>query len=1365
MIDRFTRWPEVVPLANTSADTNPDHRHHRLRSEVPERPVVRTHHRARYDVGTGVSVPPTNERNGRKRWIDALPLALLGIRSSVKEDLRHAPAELVYGSPLRLPGVFFTETLPSNAAALSDHLRILFDSIRPTLTRTAPSRKWFVSKELKKCTHVFVQNDAPRPPLSPTYDGPYLVLSRAGKTITILCQNKSRTISLDRVKPAFLDSADAPQVQNTQLVHHEASRRDVAASRSHNRSKSYHDFIWGKAVLWNHSYYLSTCGVSCLVDQVDLVVENVVLEIPSYGLRKIQQRFEDLRRENFSLKVSLSYAQLKLQELGATDVYFNRAESFDDFSAVKKQLAEKEIAFAKARKEWNEEIQIRDEKIMSLREKQRTAERVYQEAEILKTKCEKLKEEKEVYERMLKELQLSYDILLEQLKAANDSVCDDDGSGSMVLMSKKEAIILDLKTTIAHLEAELDEKCNKLKQYANIDMETLENCVKNYKINYLKKAAFPEIEPEFQSKLRQVYDRTKHLYSRLKSSAAALNAVRMKLANANGNELSNIAGLSALNEDILENMNATAAFISLLEGNSFSQSLINGGDGGGGTDNMFLHIVEVEEEVKQLRQHLDARDKHIEELDGLLKSRQKIIDSLNLELDAFLLKKESSVDKAVETEVVIKATEDKGVLCKLSFDPTSFDWPNSVTERCDWLPNFSCNFIQMLDLFAQITQRNDISDSKRDEYVGNLLTNMCETVLPLISQKNATHSTNGVDDDEEENESFPINVADLSVKPEAILIAELKTILSTVRAWCSCRDSLRTEEFEEELRKMTIALKMCISATNAICKINNNTNNANETTDSAKESLKIEPKKDCTANGTTEIDGKGILEVPDVGLKERNAKLEKYIKLLKGKFKKLEKYLIIGDEEVQLSKNSSLTDLDRLDRVEMLLRSSDTREKQLSATIEQLEQNNERLAEYVRTIEATVDDQSCWKNRCLDLQRKYDLAKLKIETLQHIRAVRMKLANANGNELSNIDGLSTLNEDILENMNATAAFISLLEGNSFSHSMINGGDGSGGTGNMFLHIVEVEEEVKQLRQHVDPRDKDIEELNGLLKSRQKIIDCLKLELDAFLLKKESSVGKAVETEVVIQASEDKVTERCDWLPNFSCNFIQMLDLFAQRNDSSYSKRDEYIENLLTNMCEAVLPLISQKNATHSTNVVEQEDDDEEENESCPINVADLSVKLETILIAELRTVLSTVRAWLMDDLAELLTSSQKNISIAMNQFVKLLSESKKPKEQQVNLSKLIKDLKRSLENVPTCNVSIGACIQDTNGSLDDILIENKHLQQMVQQLQQELDDVRGELCSTVKDFDDYKSLVSDANRIIKEDLKKTGKVLQKFKKK
>ncbi|KRX36597.1 Retrovirus-related Pol polyprotein from transposon [Trichinella murrelli] len=120
-----------VPVNVGSEIWNSDHRHHRPRPAVPERSVARTHHCAPYQVGTGVSISPTDQRYGGKvpstledrpahanhshRWIDALPLVLLGIRSSVKEDLRHAPAELVYGSPLRLPGVFFTKTLPSNA--------------------------------------------------------------------------------------------------------------------------------------------------------------------------------------------------------------------------------------------------------------------------------------------------------------------------------------------------------------------------------------------------------------------------------------------------------------------------------------------------------------------------------------------------------------------------------------------------------------------------------------------------------------------------------------------------------------------------------------------------------------------------------------------------------------------------------------------------------------------------------------------------------------------------------------------------------------------------------------------------------------------------------------------------------------------------------------------------------------------------------------------------------------------------------------------------------------------------------------------------------------------------------------------------
>ena len=37
-------------------------------------------------------------------WTESLPLILLGIRTTLKEDLHCTTAELVYGTTLRLPG-------------------------------------------------------------------------------------------------------------------------------------------------------------------------------------------------------------------------------------------------------------------------------------------------------------------------------------------------------------------------------------------------------------------------------------------------------------------------------------------------------------------------------------------------------------------------------------------------------------------------------------------------------------------------------------------------------------------------------------------------------------------------------------------------------------------------------------------------------------------------------------------------------------------------------------------------------------------------------------------------------------------------------------------------------------------------------------------------------------------------------------------------------------------------------------------------------------------------------------------------------------------------------------------------------------
>jgi len=96
-------------------------------------------------------------------WVEALPIILLGIRSTLKEDLRATSAELVYGEPLRLPGECFAATDPtSGPESQPDLLRRLQENIsrlRPTPASRHTTPTSFVYKELKDCSHVFLRDD------------------------------------------------------------------------------------------------------------------------------------------------------------------------------------------------------------------------------------------------------------------------------------------------------------------------------------------------------------------------------------------------------------------------------------------------------------------------------------------------------------------------------------------------------------------------------------------------------------------------------------------------------------------------------------------------------------------------------------------------------------------------------------------------------------------------------------------------------------------------------------------------------------------------------------------------------------------------------------------------------------------------------------------------------------------------------------------------------------------------------------------------------------------------------------------------------------------------------------------------------
>ncbi|XP_054720790.1 uncharacterized protein LOC129230415 [Uloborus diversus] len=141
----------------------------------------------------------------KDKWTRALPLVLLGIRETVKEDLQCTGAELVYGVPLRLPAEYLEE--PAINIEPHDFLqkfRQSMQSLKSTPTASHDKRSIFIHPSLSKATHVFVRVDDVKKSLQPPYNGPYLVMQCTDKTFTLNINGKPSVINIDRLKPGFL---------------------------------------------------------------------------------------------------------------------------------------------------------------------------------------------------------------------------------------------------------------------------------------------------------------------------------------------------------------------------------------------------------------------------------------------------------------------------------------------------------------------------------------------------------------------------------------------------------------------------------------------------------------------------------------------------------------------------------------------------------------------------------------------------------------------------------------------------------------------------------------------------------------------------------------------------------------------------------------------------------------------------------------------------------------------------------------------------------------------------------------------------------------------------------------------------------
>jgi transposase InsO family protein len=244
MVDRTSRWAEAIPLSNTSAQHCAEalfsgwiarfgvpsaitsDRGSQFTSAIWRLVCVRLGIK---HISTTAFHPQSNgmvERFHRSLkdalrarcsgldWPSHLPWVLLGLRAAPKEDSGISSAQVVYGSPLVLPGELHDMQLSWHDHALEQGHGVVHDSfmanlgtalrdnIVPMLTRplSDAQKADSVPAALRGADYVYVRRDGHVPALGDLYVGPYHVLHRGPKAFRLRVGLREEVISVDRLK-------------------------------------------------------------------------------------------------------------------------------------------------------------------------------------------------------------------------------------------------------------------------------------------------------------------------------------------------------------------------------------------------------------------------------------------------------------------------------------------------------------------------------------------------------------------------------------------------------------------------------------------------------------------------------------------------------------------------------------------------------------------------------------------------------------------------------------------------------------------------------------------------------------------------------------------------------------------------------------------------------------------------------------------------------------------------------------------------------------------------------------------------------------------------------------------------------------
>ena len=247
-VDRFTRWPMAIPIADIQADTVMDafalnwianfgvpssittDRGSQFSSAIWQQLLqtwgIKSHQTTAYHPAANGLVERLHRRlkealmavgeEANTQWFWRLPCVLLSIRTTLKPDINASPADLVYGEGLAVPGGILPTTPASDAEVHQQQqstlgeLRLEVARLQPTQTSAHRRPHVHIPEDLQTATHVFVKRGGVQPALSTPYAGPYRILARGTNTYKLSIPGRgAENVALERLKPAVTATDDA----------------------------------------------------------------------------------------------------------------------------------------------------------------------------------------------------------------------------------------------------------------------------------------------------------------------------------------------------------------------------------------------------------------------------------------------------------------------------------------------------------------------------------------------------------------------------------------------------------------------------------------------------------------------------------------------------------------------------------------------------------------------------------------------------------------------------------------------------------------------------------------------------------------------------------------------------------------------------------------------------------------------------------------------------------------------------------------------------------------------------------------------------------------------------------------------------